>query len=64
MNLIHLRSLGVLPPGTRAILSPWETFGNVWRHFWLSRLDGATGINKRVEVRDAAQYFYNIHYTP
>ena len=39
------------------------TFGNVWRHFWLPRLGGATGI-KRVEVRDAAQYFYNIHYTP
>ena len=58
-----LRLLGVLPPGTRAILSSRETSGNVWRHFWLSRLGGATGI-KWVEVRDAAQYVYNIHYTP
>lgn len=30
------------PPGV--ILSPWRTFGNVWRNLWLSQLQGWEGV--------------------
>lgn len=31
------------------------TFGNIWRHFWLSQLRNVTGI-QWAEARDAAKY--------